>query len=307
MLDKLQSKFTVLNDFQLVDASEKEELFISDVITMLEYLMTHKIDPNTSINSFESNVQDFIITLESINNKQQQIDTLKTAYQKVNDNFVRILRENEASFFVKFAESSMRYENELNTLLEANKKAAQIAETGKLEIEQLVTLAKGKIAEIGVREYEQVFGKESKEFEVSAWLWLTALVASISALIAIGLWFLPQVPDGANGGKIAEVIFRKIVVITGLFYLVALFARNYRASKHNALVNKHRQNALKTFQIFVKSVQDDDAQTKNAVLLKATETIFGSQPSGFLPDTGDGDMSPKIIEIFKNFPTTSGK
>ncbi|MDX2281422.1 MAG: hypothetical protein NW218_17675 [Saprospiraceae bacterium] len=172
---------------------------------------------------------------------------------------------------------------------------------------EMISAAKIDLSEIGIREYEQVFGNESNEFKKTAMWWLIALLVSLGALIIIGLIYLPQIPEGASGGKIAEVIFRKVVVISGLFYMIALFSRNYKASMHNSLVNRHRQNALKTFQIFIKSVQDDDLQTKNAVLLKATETIFGNQPSGFLPDSGDGDMSPKIIEIFKNFPTMPGK
>lgn len=307
MLEKLQSYASNLLGANLIFGTEKEQLYVSDVSTMVEFIMSHKIDSERDIEVFSSYVGDFMQTLLAINQNQRPIEDFKVAYDRVANKFAEVLKANEASLFVRLAGSSMSYENELKKLEDFNKQSLNIAEAGKHEIEQFISFTKAKIAEIGVKEYEQVFGKESREFEISAWLWLTGLLVALAALIVIGIWYLPQIPDGANGGKIAEIIFRKIVLITGLFYLIALCSRNYRASKHNALVNKHRQNALKTFQIFIKSVQEDDSQTKNAVLLKATETIFGNQPSGFLPDSGDGDMSPKIIEIFKSFPTSAGK
>lgn len=42
-----------------------------------------------------------------------------------------------------------------------------------------------------------------------------------------------------------------------------------------------------------------DAQTKSAVLLEATHTIFGHQNTGFTADEKDSDMPNKIIEILK--------
>ncbi len=210
-----------------------------------------------------------------------------------------LVRIHDIYFFEDRFNQKDRFGELISEISQNKEKSAKLVK----ESERILADSKTVAAKLAVEHYEQVFGDESKEFSKSAWLWLTALLAALSALVSVGLWYLPTIPTAAAGGQIAEIIFKKIVIITGLFYLIALFARNYRASKHNEILNKHRQNALKTFLIFTTSVQSNDLQTKNAILLKATEVIFNNQPTGFMPDTGDGDMSPKIIEIFKNFPS----
>ncbi|MFZ1547427.1 MAG: hypothetical protein WAT12_10065, partial [Candidatus Nitrotoga sp.] len=74
--------------------------------------------------------------------------------------------------------------------------------------------------------------------------------------------------------------------------------RIYKALKHQSTVNKHRANALKTFQAFVKAASNDN--TRDAVLIETTRSIFASSPSGYL-DTTDtpSDPSTKVLEIIK--------
>jgi hypothetical protein len=75
--------------------------------------------------------------------------------------------------------------------------------------------------------------------------------------------------------------------------------KSYRAQKHNEVLNRHRQNALRTFETF--STSTDDAQTKNAVLLEVTHAIFGNQNTGYNSnESSDSDNPNKIIEIFKS-------
>ena len=71
-----------------------------------------------------------------------------------------------------------------------------------------------------------------------------------------------------------------------------------KAQLHNYVVNKHRQNALSTFETFVKSTDDND--TKNAVLIQATRSIFSPQHTGFSAQEGESSTSPAIHEIIRN-------
>ncbi|MBI5326101.1 MAG: hypothetical protein HZB41_12655, partial [Ignavibacteriae bacterium] len=57
---------------------------------------------------------------------------------------------------------------------------------------------------------------------------------------------------------------------------------------------------LKTFQIF--SIGAESPQTRDAVLLKATDAVFSHQNTGF--NSGEHDSSsnnPTILEIIKSF------
>ena len=64
------------------------------------------------------------------------------------------------------------------------------------------------------------------------------------------------------------------------------------------MVNKHRQNALTTFETF-SNASGSDTQTKNAVLIEATHTIFSNQQTGYMTADKDQESSSKIIEIIK--------
>ena len=90
-------------------------------------------------------------------------------------------------------------------------------------------------------------------------------------------------------------------VLLVLFMALVWCSKNYAAVRHNYIINKQRQNALSTFETFVKAAGDEDIQTKNAVLLQATQCIFSAQPTGFSNKNSDGDPSTKIIEIAKDF------
>ncbi len=74
-------------------------------------------------------------------------------------------------------------------------------------------------------------------------------------------------------------------------------ARNHRAHVHNSIVNRHRQNALNTFETFVKASSDKD--TKDAVLLQATKSIFDEQSSGYLSSDSEQLPSNLIVEVLR--------
>jgi anti-sigma28 factor (negative regulator of flagellin synthesis) len=99
--------------------------------------------------------------------------------------------------------------------------------------------------------------------------------------------------------KIVQFTITKIVVLSALFYGLSITNRNYKAHKHNGIMNKHRQNALSTFEIFSKAASADD-QTKNAILLETTHSIFSNQQTAYLKSEGNSDSSNKIIEIIKS-------
>ena len=80
----------------------------------------------------------------------------------------------------------------------------------------------------------------------------------------------------------------------------------YKAAKHQAAVNRHRGNALKTFQAFVKATNDDS--TRDAVLLETTRSIFALTNTGYLDTGGEGssDGAVKVLEIVKSIAGAAG-
>ena len=71
--------------------------------------------------------------------------------------------------------------------------------------------------------------------------------------------------------------------------------------KRNKIIlnrNKNKQNALSTFETFVKATSNEEI--RNAVLLQTTKAIFSNPQSGYLKEDGSNDEPTQIIEIVKD-------
>jgi hypothetical protein len=84
----------------------------------------------------------------------------------------------------------------------------------------------------------------------------------------------------------AQLAVSKGLIFVAIGYLVLFFSRNYLASRHNAVVNRHRQNSLVTYRALVEAAGDQT--NREVVLTRAAESIFGAQATGFAKtDPGD--------------------
>lgn len=146
--------------------------------------------------------------------------------------------------------------------------------------------------------YAKIFIEESNGFNKSAGTWFTASMLLLGIVIIFGMVLLFIDRDFVDKLDVIQFSITKILVLTALFYGVNMCFKNYKAHKHNEILNKHRHNALLTFEAFTGSKEDQ--QTKRAVLLAATQTIFGSQNTGYNDkESSDSDLPTKIIEIIK--------
>ena len=66
--------------------------------------------------------------------------------------------------------------------------------------------------------------------------------------------------------------------------MLFLCARNFLSHKHNAIVNKHRQNALLTFNALVDAAKSEDR--RDVVLTYAASCIFSPQDTGYAKSSG---------------------
>ncbi len=179
-------------------------------------------------------------------------------------------------------------------LLEQQQAAAAQAQ------ETLVAIQKAA-AEAGVSQEAIYFSEEAKEHKASATKWAigTGCMAAATIIWGFVALFLLTFDRDATTAQIVQHALGKIIILSGLYYGLVWTARNYAAARHNYVVNKHRQNSLSTFETFVKAAGADD-DTKNAVLLQATTSIFTSQPSGYSTKEPEPDQPNKIIEILRS-------
>jgi hypothetical protein len=182
------------------------------------------------------------------------------------------------------------------------------------ESKELLAGQKKLSAEIAITAYGTLFAKEAKEHGDAAKIWL-GVTASLAALTAVAGWLnyqasanllnqFSKVPSSQVQSVPTSLTLQftvaKVILFTIGLSAAYWSARVYRSHRHNSIVNKHRANALTSFEQFV--VSTEDKEVKNAVLLQTTTCIYAPQSTGFSSGhDADGDSSLKVLEIFRSF------
>lgn len=93
-----------------------------------------------------------------------------------------------------------------------------------------------------------------------------------------------------------QLSISKILIFSVIAYMLFLSARNFLSHKHNAIVNKHRQNALMTHSALVEASGVEGV--RDAVLLQAASCIFSPQATGYTSSSENESSGQKsIVEI----------
>lgn len=169
--------------------------------------------------------------------------------------------------------------------------------------------------ESGVSQHAGVFATEATLHIKFARYWLIATAIMTLVTVCVCWYFFHLVfesePIAVDGSKIpmssaqmVQLAIAKVALLSVLFTATIWIGRLYRAHRHNAIVNKHRSNALRTFETFVGSTKDES--TKNTVLIKATECIFSPQQTGYSSHDTETGGAAQIVEIVRGM-TSGGK
>lgn len=174
------------------------------------------------------------------------------------------------------------------------------------QIKTIIRAAREASAGAGVGVFTQDFSQEAQDLGKLAekWLQATGVLGGVTLLVAVISAFIP-LPANATMAHIWQFMTSKIVLLIVLVSATVWCGRIYKATMHQASVNKHRANSLRTFQAFVQASSDDT--TRDAVLLETTRSIFSAASSGYL-DGGEPafDSGTKVLEIFKSGSKAAG-
>jgi hypothetical protein len=176
--------------------------------------------------------------------------------------------------------------------------------TKKGEIDGIIAAAREATASVGVAHFSADFSQESEMQDKNAthWLWATMAFAGITLVAAICMVQISISPE-ATTPQIIQLFTSKIIILGLLFTATIWCGRLYKVAKHQYAINRHRANALRTFQAFNKAASDDAA--RNAVLMETTKSIFAITPSGYLDNDAAPDGGVKIVEIVKQATETA--
>lgn len=160
-------------------------------------------------------------------------------------------------------------------------------------------------AEQGVTQQASYFKESADSHEIKAEKWKTHLVwtsvvLGAYAVLSILIHKVPFLtPDTTF--EAAQLVVSKVLVFTVISYYLYLSARNYLSHKHNSIVDRHRQNALMTYQALVDAA--GNTPNREVLLVQAGACIFGPQTTGYAREsTGAQQPGAQSVVEFMSQP-----
>jgi hypothetical protein len=226
------------------------------------------------------------------------ISNLRARYQESHDTFAIHLAVNS---MVKAQLSKQSQEAD-----EAVAKLKSLSETYNKDVTGTLAKVNGALAEAqkvanqtGVTKEAGFFEDECKNHRNSAWAWFAGSVLLMIGIVGYAFFsVIPELLRSPEDEGLLGIIKTGIprIVILGIGYFALIWcARNYAASRHNLIVNRHRRNALSTFKTFY--LGTEDPAIRNAILMQATACIFSAQSTGYLKEEAVAQEHTKILEL----------
>jgi hypothetical protein len=164
-------------------------------------------------------------------------------------------------------------------------------------------------AEEGVTQQAIYFKQEYESHIKSAedWRVKTIRIAWFLGIFAFLSIFLHKIPglNPVTTYDTVQLAISKVLIFFVIAYVLFLSARNFMSHTHNAVVNRHRQNALMTHKALVEASQGTGV--RDAVLLQAAACIFSPQTTGYVDSKseGEGGSQKSVVEIMSKSAAAS--
>ena len=187
---------------------------------------------------------------------------------------------------------------ETNRLQKRENEAEQNEAKRQEEFDRLENQLKNLLAKESVSQYGEIFDKQANKHQRVAlwWLIFTGLLVVGFGIVFYWLFNVLKL-EGTEWVGVLKNILTKGFLLSLIYLVLNRSIKNYTAHKHLEVINRHRQNALETFDAFV-SAADGNQETQDAVLLAATNAIFDANQSGYLSTKTKGHESTGAIQQF---------
>ncbi len=194
------------------------------------------------------------------------------------------------------SEATRMAQRALADLQQISERGTAIIATVESEASRVLNEVRRTAAESGVSQQAIYFGDEAAAQNLLSGKWQTytnwtamGLGAFALASLALSLYWSPE-----NPYQTAQIALSKVLIFSTIAFMLFLSSRTLMAHRHNEVVNKHRQNALLTFNALVEA--SGDQQTREVVLTHASACIFAPQETGFSKQTSNPSPS-SLLEV----------
>ena len=190
----------------------------------------------------------------------------------------------------------------------ATRQAAELTEAMKAnqkEADGILTEIRKVAAEQGVSQQAFYFKEEAEEHDALAAKWEAYTVKTAIGLglyaVATGILAIVHAPDDSY--EAIQLSISKVLIFAVIAYMLFHCARTTLAHRHNAVVNRHRENALLTFNALATAVGTDDK--RDIVLTHAASCIFSPQETGYTKSSGQL-QGVQVVEALPRIAQATG-
>lgn len=236
-------------------------------------------------------------------NQNTPADVCKAIIQEVKNGYDTIMEPltiplsftaTQATDYAKIEREAKGYHSTMREEADAFKKMLKAYKT---DAENALQAVKDQAAEAGVATNAQIFLSDSEAHGEIAKKWLNATIWASGITLAVAILFVfisfNYQPDSTAAA--IQYVVSKLILLSTLSFGIYWCARNYKSSKHNETLNKHRANALMTFRAFVEG--SGDQQIKEAILLQAAQAAFINRPTGYEGQEKESQTINPVVEI----------
>lgn len=172
------------------------------------------------------------------------------------------------------------------------------------EANRILQEVRDAAAEQGVTQQAKYFEKEADDHETKSEEWKkgTFKMAGVVVAYAVLTLFFPLIPwfKADSNAEAIQLTTSKVLIFFVLASVFLLFVRNFTAHKHNAIVNKHRQNALMTYTTLAEAGSTSEA--RDTVLQHAAAAIYSPNDSGYVKSEDRGYSTSLPVAVSPRFP-----
>ena len=292
----------VVNFTEAVDpANQLIDLYRQLPVEVLEQLPNNFLAQIKQQADNDFNILDSILKFEPgmpRPERDSRIQALRSAYDPA-----FILLHPSISYSVRKTTDFGKLEREARSLIQnVTDQASELRqelEMKKKEADDVLRAVRKVAEEQGVSQQAIYFKNEADNHLKESGVWLNRTVWLTVGLTgyAVATLFLHKIPflEPMNAYETAQLAVSKVLIFVTISYFLVLSARNYIAHRHNAVVNRHRQNALATYEALVKAA--GAGATSDVVLAKAADCIFSAQSTGFGKSEGAEGGNLSLVNV----------
>lgn len=187
----------------------------------------------------------------------------------------------------------------LSELTEARKEFTKQTDGILNQMSSALSKVQDAAKEAGVSQHAVHFNEEADTARNLACGWLAVAVGFGLATVSYIVWHVEPILSQLTNPTAMQLVqpsIPRLIVVFVLTFGMIWSAKNFTASVHNFVVNRHRRNALSSFQTFVEGASK--TEVKDAVLMQATHAIFMPQDSGYAKGEVPNPTS-QVVEVFR--------